>query len=121
MLNLKTTLQQKPFQCEEVTGECGEILVIYRSDKDGQQQAREAYAATPFILNLVRTKIRESGKAGIVIGASRNDPPAGSLGNALWDEGLSPQWLSYVVAFLAHKGYCRIEHSRPGRAYTLET
>ena len=120
MLNLKTTLQQKPFQCEEVAGECGEI-VIYRSEKDGQPQIRDAYAATPFILNLVRSKIQQSGKAGIVIVILRNDPPPGSLGDALRDEGLSPQWPSYVVAYLAHKGCCRIDHSRPGRAYTLET
>jgi hypothetical protein len=120
MLDLKTTLLQKPFRCEEVVGKSGVHLLIYPSEKDGKQQTRQAYAATPFILNLVRTKIRHSGEAGIVIGASRNDPPAGSLGDALRNEGLSPQLLSYVVAYLAHKGYCRIDPSRPGRACILE-
>ena len=100
----------KPFRCKAVEG--GEIIV-YHSDERGIPQEKEAYVITPFILDLVKGSIKA--RKEVVIGASRDNPKLGSLGDILKKEGLSPQYLSYVVGLLIHQKYCTLSGTRPAR------
>src|SRR5437762_585052 len=102
--------KKKPFRCKEVEG--GEII-IYPSDKNGHPQAKDAYVITPFILDLVKSAIKNQKE--IAIGASRDNPPTGSIGYALKKQGLTPQWSSYVVGYLIGQNYCHVSGSKPTR------
>lgn len=107
-----TTPSGKPFRyrkCPE-----GEIIV-YPSDKEGLPQDRDALAITPFTVQLVMEAIQKNGH--IFMGASRDNPPKGSLGRLLKDLNQSPQQLSYLTAILARDGFCRID--KDGSAFVI--
>jgi hypothetical protein len=92
----------------------GEIIV-YSSDKENTHQDRSAIIITPFIENFVRQKVKDQGK--ILMGASRDAPPRGSLGYYIREMNQSPQQLSYLSAVLQEEGYCTV--MKTGKAYTL--
>ncbi len=107
-----TTPSGKPFRfrkCPE-----GEII-IYPSDKDGQQQDREALVITPYTCTLISNAILQQGR--ILMGASRDNPPPSSLGRLLRDINQSPQQLSYLTAILAAENFCSI--IKDGNAYVI--
>ena len=98
---LQTLSQNKAFEYKYADGE---EVIVYPSDDDGQPQKKYAIAITLFEQQLVRDAIRDAGT--ITIGASRDKPPAGSLGAALKAHGCSPQILSYLCAVLVRERYC---------------
>ena len=80
----------------------GEIIVY--SSRDGELQNESAIVITPFTINLVKQAIKDSKE--IRMGASRDKPPAGSLGALLKDKKQSPQQLSYLIPILKEEGFC---------------
>ena len=84
----------------------GEELIVYPSDDDGKPQRNHAVVITCFEQQLVRETIKKAGT--IVIGASRDNPPKGSLGAVLKAHGGSPQLLSYLSAILVNEKYCTL-------------
>jgi len=103
----------KPFRYK---GDLDTEIVVYPSDPEGQPQDRFALVITAVEAAMVRGLIAEHGR--MRMGASRDNPPKGSLGSFLKDEGLTPQHLSYLIPVLAEKGICRID--REGQAYVVE-
>ena len=81
-----------------------EEIIVYPSDDDGQPQAKYALVITRFEQQLVCDNIKTAGT--IIVGASRDKPPRGSLGAALKVHGCSPQILSYLSAILVAEKYC---------------
>jgi hypothetical protein len=112
MRALVTLAEEKPFEYKIVDG--GEIIV-YPSDANGRPQRKDALAITPQVITMVRAKIQESGR--IVIGASRDNPPAGSLGAYLKQFSIPPSMLSYLSAILVTQGFC--EYLKFGKRVVL--
>jgi hypothetical protein len=75
---LHTLSQNKAFQFKYADGQ---EIIVYPSDDDGQPQEKYAMVITRFEQQLVRDGIRNAGS--IMIGASRDKPPKGSLGALL--------------------------------------
>ena len=98
---LHTLAQNKPFDYKYVEG--GEIIV-YPSDDDRNPQSRYGLLITHFEQGLVRDYIRTAGT--VVIGASRDNPPPGSLGAILREHQSVPQILSYLSAILVDESFC---------------
>ena len=84
----------------------GEEFIVYPSDKTNTPQEQYAIAITPWTVNLVLDAIRERGR--VLMGASRDKPPHGSLGALLKESRQSPQQLSYLVPILSDLGFCEI-------------
>ena len=103
----------KPFKFKKYPE--GEII-IYPSDKDGEYQEREALVITPYTVKLISTAIQEKGR--VLMGASRDNPPASSLGKLLKDINQSPQQLSYLTAILAAEKFCTI--IKDGNAFVIK-
>lgn len=98
---LHTLSQNKAFQFKYADGE---EIIVYPSDDDGHPQDKYAMVITRFEQRLVRDGIRDAGS--IMIGASRDKPPRGSLGALLKAQGRVPQALSYLAAILVAEKYC---------------
>ncbi|MEK7407814.1 MAG: cupin domain-containing protein [Acidobacteriota bacterium] len=113
MTACKTLSEEKPFEWRMLPA--GEIIV-YPSDADGQVQRKEALVITPEIISSVRSKIQASGR--IVVGASRDKPPLGSLGAYLRQKRLAPQLLSYLSAILVTRGSC--DYEKEGKRIILK-
>jgi hypothetical protein len=109
---LNTLAQGKAFEYKYADSE---ELVVYPSDSDGQPQKKHAYIVTRFEQEIVRDRIRQAGT--ITVGASRDNPPAGSLGAALKAQGCSPQVLSYLSAVLVFEQFCT--EARQGNSIAL--
>ena len=90
-------------------------LIIYASDDDGNLQEKSALVITPYTIDLVKRTIRQRGQ--ILMGASRDKPPAGSLGEILKREGQTPQQLSYLIPILVQTGVCTWR--RQGKAFLV--
>jgi len=56
----------------------------------------------------------------IKMGACRDNPSKGSLGEILQSAGKSPQYLSYVLPLLGEKGKKLISHYKEGRSYWVK-
>lgn len=112
MSSATLTPSGKPFRFKVIDGE--EIIVYYSTDKDLPQD-RFALAITRFVVELVKEEIRS--KSPILMGASRDAPPQGSLGYLLKGHGQTPQQLSYLVPILERQGYCWV--SKQGRGYMV--
>ena len=80
----------------------GEIIVYPESR--GELQDKSAIVITPFTVDLVKQAIRSAGR--IRMGASRDNPPADSLGALLKREKQSPQQLCYLIPILAAEDFC---------------
>jgi hypothetical protein len=106
------TLSGRPFRLKvHPDGE----LIVYPCDRSRKVQDRWAVAITPYLLDLVTRAIQDRGT--VLMGASRDAPPAGSLGALVKGEGQSPQNLSYLVPVLVERGVCTV--SKRGRAFVL--
>jgi len=92
----------------------GEIIVYPESQ--GDLQDRSAIVITPFTVGLVKQAIRSAGK--IRMGASRDNPPANSLGALLERERQSPKQLSYLIPLLVAEGSC--ECMKDGQACVVQ-
>lgn len=90
-------------------------IIIYPSDDEDKDQDKVAIVITSFTEELVRQAIIQKGK--ILMGASRDNPPTGSLGYLLRNVNQSPQQLSYLAGILEDDGFCKIK--KEGKAYVL--
>lgn len=97
-------------------GSLAEELIVYPSGSEGQPQDKSALAITPFEIALVRRLIAE--RSPLRMGASRDNPPEGSLGHFFKREGLTPQHLSYLIPILRQAGECRV--IQDGKAFIVE-
>jgi hypothetical protein len=109
---LHTLAQNKAFEYKYADNE---EIIVYPSDDDGHPQRKYAIVITSFEQQLVRDTIKRTGS--ITVGASRDKPPAGSLGAALKAQGCTPQILSYLSAILVREKYC--DQSKHGNALAL--
>jgi len=98
---LRTISRNKPFDFKYADGE---EIIVYSSDDDGRPQREHAIVITGFEQQIVKNRIHDAGI--VVVGASRDRPPKGSLGELLKQHDSSPQILSYFSAILVHQGYC---------------
>ena len=98
---LRTISRNKPVDFKYVDGE---EIIVYSSDDDGRPQREHAIVITRFEQQIVKDRIHDAGV--VVVGASRDRPPRGSLGELLKQHDSSPQILSYFSAILVHEGYC---------------
>lgn len=106
------TLTGRPFQYKRHPD--GE-LIVYPPERDGGLQTRSAIVITPYTIDLAKEAISTAGR--IAMGASRDAPPAGSLGKLVKQEKQSPQQLSYLVPILVDEGFCDAE--RRGKAFVV--
>jgi len=90
-------------------------IIVYPSDDQCRDQDETAIVITSFTEELVRQAIMQKGK--ILMGASRDNPPVGSLGYLLRKVNQSPQQLSYLTGILRDEGFCKIE--KEGNAYVI--
>jgi len=97
------TLSGKPFR---YLGDLSKEIIVYPSDRVGQPQERFALVITPYESEFVSGLIREHGR--LLVGASRDRPPKGSLGYFLKEKCLTPQHLSYLIPILAEHGICEV-------------
>jgi hypothetical protein len=104
MRRLRTLSEEKPF---EYLVTCNEEIIVYPSDVDREPQRTYALVITPFVVQFVKERIR--GTRRMVVGASRDKPPIGSLGAQLKEQGIPPQHLSYLSAILVEQGFCTFE------------
>jgi hypothetical protein len=98
-----TTATGSPFQYK--THPDGKIIV-YPADSQGKLQGKSALVITPFIIRLVKQEIQKRGE--VAVGASRDNPPPGSLGALIKSEKQSPQQLSYLIRILEQQGVCEV-------------
>jgi len=91
----------------------GEIIVY--PEQDGALQERSAIVITPYTIKLIREAIQSA--RSVHMGASRDNPPAHSLGALLKQEGQSPQQLSYLIPLLIAEGYC--DCVKDGQAFVV--
>lgn len=113
--SLHTLSHNKEFDYKYVDGD---EIIVYPSDDDGKPQRKYAIAITRFEQQLVRDCIRDA--STVTIGASRDQPPKGSLGAALKAEGRSPQILSYLSAIFVSEHYCVPSRSGSARALSFK-
>lgn len=106
------TLNKKSFQYKSCDRE---ELIIYPSDKEGNQQKEFALVITTYTINLIKSAIKQKGK--ILMGASRDKPPKDSLGALLKKEGQTPQQLSYLIPILIDEGFC--DYTKKGKAFVI--
>jgi hypothetical protein len=111
-MKVLSTLTGSRFQYKEHPD--GE-LIVYAAQKDGTLQEKSAIVITPYTFNLIRRAIRERDE--VVMGASRDNPPSGSLGDLLKKQGQSPQQLSYLIPILVSAGECEVRQD--GRSFVV--
>lgn len=92
-----------------------EELIIYPYNKDQQPQIKFAIAITPYTISLIKDAIKQKGE--VLMGASRDMPPKGSLGQLLKIERQTPQQLSYLIPILIEAGYC--DFIKDGKAFVI--
>lgn len=107
-----TTLTGNKFQFK---GNLDEELIVYPYNKGQQPQMKFALAITLYTTNLIKDAIKQKEK--ILMGASRDKPPKGSLGDLLKIEQQTPQQLSYLIPILIEAGYC--DFIKEGNAFVI--
>lgn len=107
-----TTLTGNKFQYKD---NLNEEIIIYPYDKENRPQVKLALVITPFTIDLIKKAIRE--KRRTLMGASRDNPPSGSLGYLLQKEHQTPQQLSYLIPILIASGFC--DHTKDGKAFVI--
>jgi len=107
-----TTVTGKRFYHDEsVSGD----LIVYPTDRDGIEPSGSKVRIPSHTVDFIRAEIRKAGE--IAMGACRDNPSPGSLGEKLRQQGKSPQFLSYVIPLLAKEGFCT--YSKEGRSYVI--
>jgi hypothetical protein len=97
-------------------GSLDQEIIVYPSDRDGNSQDKFALVITPYTINLIKSAIRSKGE--ILMGASRDNPPEGSLGHILKQEKQTPQQLSYLIPLLKEMGFC--DYTKEGHAFVIK-
>jgi len=113
-VNMKraNTVKGKPFY---YGGSVSEDLIVYPTDKDGVKRSGTQDPIRSQEINFIRVEIREAGE--IPMGACRDNPSRGSLGEKLRQQHKSPQLLSYVIPLLTEEGLCA--YFKEGRRYMI--
>jgi hypothetical protein len=107
------TVMGKPFAYQ---GDLSRGLVAYPTTReDWSELSGGEVAISPEGIALVRQEIRYAGL--IPMGACRDNPTPGSLGEKLYQRGRSPQWLSYIIPLLKEESFC--DFFKEGRRYVI--
>jgi hypothetical protein len=106
------TVTGKPFAYE---GDLTAGLVVYPTGDDRTELSGKTLRIPAEGILFIRREI-ESARS-IAMGACRDNPAHGSLGDKLRQRGSSPQWLSYVVPLLREDGFC--DAFKQGRGYVV--
>lgn len=78
-------------------------VIVYPTDKEGRKPSGTTIRVSTDTVEFIRSEI---GKPGVIaMGASFDNPPPGSLGCKLREEG-NPPVLSYVIPLLTEEGFC---------------
>jgi len=111
-LRRSSTVSGKPFYYE---GSIGRGLTVYPTGRNGVRPSGSQVPVRQQEVDFVRVEIRRAGE--IPMGACRDSPVRGSLGEKLRQRRKSPQLLSYVIPLLAQEGFCR--YFKRGRRYII--
>jgi hypothetical protein len=90
-------------------------LTVYPTDRGGMKPSGSRVQIGAEEVAFVRREIRRAGE--IPMGASRDNPVPGSLGEKLRQRRKSPQILSYVIPLLVEEGFCTA--FKRGRRYIV--
>ena len=96
---------------ESISGD----LIVYPTDRDGIEPSGSKVRIPSHAIDFIRGEIRKAGE--IAMGACRDNPSPGSLGEKLRQQGKSPQFLSYVIPLLTKEGFCT--YFKEGRRYVI--
>jgi len=96
---------------EDISGD----LIVYPTDKDGIELSGSKVHIPSHTIDFIRDEIRRAGE--IAMGACRDNPSPGSLGEKLLHQHKSPQFLSYVIPVLTKKGFC--SYFKEGKRYMI--
>lgn len=97
-------------------GNLNSYLDIYTVNDNGIETGTKVRVDNDTIL-FIRNTIKQRGE--IKMGACRDNPSSGSLGELLIRKGKSPQYLSYVLPLLEEAGI--IKHFKTGNAYWVKS
>jgi hypothetical protein len=90
-------------------------LIVYPTDRDGIEPSGGKVRIPSRTIDFIRGEIRKAGE--IAMGACRDNPSPGSLGEKLRQQGKSPQFSCYVIPLLTQEGFCT--HFKEGRHYVI--
>lgn len=97
-------------------GKISRSLTVYPTDKGGTKRSGGKVPIPAHAVDFIRGEIHKAGV--ITMGACRDCPPSGSLGDKLRrEQGKSPQFLSYVIPLLREEGFC--EYFKEGRRHMI--
>jgi hypothetical protein len=105
----RTVKGKRFYYCGDVSGD----LIIYPTDGSGKQRSAGEVHISLDKIQLIKSQIMTNRE--IAMGACRDTPSHGSIGEKLRERHWSPQILSYVVPLLIQVGFC--EAFKRGRSY----
>lgn len=109
------TVTGKPFAYE---GDLSGGLVVYPTKWDDWTQLSGGRVPIPAEgIRFIRGEIRRARL--IAMGACRDNPARGSLGDKLRQIRKPAQWLSYVIPLLREAGFCDASKQGKGKAYIV--
>jgi len=107
------TVTGKPFAYE---GDLAGGLVVYPTERDDWTELSGGRVPIPADhIRFIRSEIRNAQL--IPMGACRDNPAPGSVGDKLMQNRWSPQDLTYVVPLLREEGFC--DAFKQGRGYVI--
>jgi hypothetical protein len=106
-----TVTGKRFYYCERTSGD----LIVYPTDRDSLEPSGGEVRIPSASIDFIRGAIRKAGE--IAMGACRDNPSPGSLGQQLRQQGKSPQFLSYVIPLLTKEGFCT--YFKEGRGYVI--
>ena len=106
------TLKGKVFWYD---GNLTEGLLVYPTKKDNESFTGTIVKISKDEIDFIKKEIRLHTE--IPMGACRDNPKKGSLGEKLKRRKKSPQILSYVIPLLKEEGFCRT--FKDGRAFIV--
>ena len=91
-------------------------LMVYPTDRAGVKRSGTKVRIPSQAIDFIRAELRKA--AEIAMGACRDSPSPGSLGEKLLrQQRRSPQFLSYVIPLLIEEGFCTC--FKQGRLYVI--
>lgn len=91
------------------------ITYVHRSFATRIEPSGSKVRIPSHAIDFIRGETRKAGE--IAMGACRDNPSPGSLGEKLRQQGKSPQFLSYVIPLLTKEGFCT--YFKEGRRYVI--
>jgi len=107
----RTVMGKKFYYTGEISGD----VIVYPTDKSGNQRSNGIVPINSNVILFIKSEIQRNRE--IAMGACRDDPSRGSLGEKLRDRRWSPQYLSYIVPLLIEARFC--ETFKEGRSHIL--